>query len=147
MQPRDSRSKAKVINMAPAILRHLSIVFFGFFIVMPGKVIAQDTTKVRPEQVQSLLDDFHLGRVTGRVTKVVGRLGVEHLTDKEMALRKKFLGERLTVGFQKPFPIDRKEEHLDVEYRLKGELLLRGQFHRQDASQQGSVDLLFRHEY
>jgi hypothetical protein len=112
-------------------------------IIRPGQATAQDTTKVRPEQVQDLLDKFHLGKVT----RMAGELGVEHLTDKEMALRRKFLGERLSVGFQKPFPIDRKEEHWDVEYKLKGDLLLRGQLHRQDASQQGSVDFLFRHEY
>jgi hypothetical protein len=109
----------------------------------PLRVAAQDTTKVRPEQIQSLLDDFHLGRVT----RVVGGLGVERLDDKEMALRKKFLKERLSVGFQKSFPIDRKEEHWEVDYQLKGDLLLRGELRRQGASEQGAVDVLFRHEY
>jgi hypothetical protein len=109
----------------------------------PLRAGAQDTTKVRREQIQSLLDDFHLGRVT----RVVEGLGVERLDEKEMALRKKFLGERLSVGFQKPFPIDRQEERWEVDYRLKGDLLLRGELTRQGASEQGAVDLLFRHEY
>lgn len=143
MRPQAMRSEAKGINLEPEGLSLSVLMIIALFVAMPGKVFAQDTTKVRPEQVQSLLDEFHLGKVT----KVAGGLGVEHLTDKEMALRKKFLGERLSVGFQKPFPIDRKEENWEVEYRLKGDLLLRGQFHRQDASQQGSVDFLFQHEY
>jgi hypothetical protein len=143
MRPQAMRSESKGIKPEPESLSLSVLMIFALFIAMPGKTMAQDTTKVRPEQVQHLLDKFHLGKVT----RVAGGLGVEHLTDKEMDLRKKFLGERLSVGFQKPFPIDRKEEHWDAEYRLKGDLLLRGQFHRQDASQQGSVDLLFRHEY
>ncbi len=112
-------------------------------LLSPGQAGAQDTTRVRREQIQSLLDDFHLGRVT----RVVEGIGVERVDEREMALRKRFLGERLSVGFQKPFPLDRKEERWEVEYRLRGELLLRGELRRQDASEQGGVDFLFRHEY
>lgn len=142
MWPRGLPSKGSVIKVkriSGFILFTLSI----FIILFPLKGGAQDTTKVRREQIQSLLDDFHLGRIT----RIVEGVGVERLDEKEMALRKKFLGERLSVGFQKPFPIDRKEERWEVEYRLKGDYLMRGELRRQDASEQGGVDLLFRHEY
>ncbi len=143
MPPRVLHSEHRVIKGRNGVPVWMAWAILACLLLGPRLATAQDTTKVRPEQVQALLDKFHLGKVT----RMAGELGVEHLTDKEMALRRKFLGERLSVGFQKPFPIDRKEERWDVEYKLKGDLLLRGQLHRQDASQQGSVDLLFRHEY
>ncbi len=142
MWPRGLPSKSPVIKVK-RISRFFPFTLSIFIILFPLKGGAQDTTKVRREQIQSLLDDFHLGRIT----RVVEGVGVERLDAKEMALRKKFLGERLSVGFQKPFPIDRKEERWEVEYRLRGEFLMRGELRRQDASEQGGVDLLYRHEF
>ena len=142
MLPRGFPSKGSVIKV-----KRISGLFpstLSIFIILFSLIgWAQDSTQVRREQIQSLLDDIHLGRIT----RVVEGVGVERLDEKEMALRKKFLGERFFVGFQKPFPIDRKEERWEVEYRLRGEFLMRGELHRQDASEQGGVDLLFRHEY
>ena len=142
MWPRGFPSKGSVINVK-RISGFFPFTLFIFIILFPLKGGAQDTTNVRREQIQSLLDDFHLGRIT----RVVEGVGVERLDEKGMALRKKFLGERLSLGFQKPFPIDRNEERWEVEYRLRGEFLMRGELRRQDASEQGGVDLLFRHEY
>ena len=142
MWPRGLPSKSPVIKVT-RISRFFPFTLSVFIILFPLKGGAQDTTKVRREQIQSLLDDFHLGRIT----RVVEGVGVERLDAKEMALRKKFLGERLSVGFQKPFPIDRKEERWEVEYRLRGKFLMRGELRRQDASEQGGVDLLYRHEF
>jgi len=142
MWPRGLPSKSPM-NKGKKISRLFKFTLPVFTILFPLKGGAQDTTKVRREQIQSLLDDFHLGRIT----RVVEGVGVERLDAKEMALRKKFLGERLSVGFQKPFPIDRKEERWEVEYRLRGEFLMRGELRRQDASEQGGVDLLYRHEF
>jgi len=142
MWPRGLPSKDSVIKVK-RISGIFSFTLSIFIILFPLKGGTQDTTKVRREQIQSLLDDFHLGRIT----RVVEGVGVERLDEKAMALRKKFLGERLSVGFQKPFPIDRKEERWEVEYRLRGEFLMRGELRRQDASEQGGVDLMFRHEY
>lgn len=142
MWPQGLPSKSSVIKLK-RISGFFPFTLSIFIILFPLKGGAQDTTKVRREQIQSLLDDFHLGRIT----RVIEGVGVERLDEKEMALRKKFLGERLSVGFKKPFPIDRKEERLEVEYRLRGEFLMRGELRRQDASEQGGVDLLFRHEY
>ena len=142
MLPRGFPSKGSVIKVK-RISGLFPFTLSIFFILFSLKGWAQDTTKVRREQIQSLLDDIHLGRIT----RVVEGVGIERLDEKEMALRKKFLGERFFVGFQKPFPIDRKEERWEVEYKLRGEFLMRGELHRQDASEQGGVDLLFRHEY
>lgn len=119
------------------------IILAVFLGILPTGISAQDSTKVRREQIQSLIDDFHLGRIS----RFVEGFGVERLDDREMALRKRFLGERLSVGFHKSFPIDRKEESWEADYRLKEYLLLRGELRRQGTSEQGAVDLLFHHEY
>jgi hypothetical protein len=135
-------------EMLPITL-HISTILIGLMIsavflgLLPAGISAQDSTKVRREQVQSLIDDFHLGRIS----RFVEGFGVERLDDREMALRKRFLGERLSVGFHKSFPIDRKEESWEADYRLKEYLLLRGELRHQGTSEQGTVDLLFHHEY
>lgn len=114
-----------------------------FFGLLPAGISAQDSTKVRREQIQSLIDDFHLSRIS----RFVEGFGVERLDNREMALRKRFLGERLSVGFHKSFPIDRKEESWEADCRLKEYFLLRGELRHQGTSEQGTVDLLFHHEY
>lgn len=78
---------------------------------------------------------------------MIDKLGVQRADQRELLVHREFWGDRFRLRFRKMMPVERKAEEWSLEYEIDPKLLLRGEWGRSGGGEEGTVDLLFRHEY
>lgn len=126
-----------------SVTKFMVITFFLLFSGTFGLSFAQESTGIKDESIQQLLEEFHLDGMKN----IVDRLGVRKLTQDEFEMSREFWEEKLRIQFTKTMPLDRKEEKLTVEYKLLPHLSIRGEVARKGNSEQGALDIIYGTEY